>query len=157
MKTDEIKTMIDLYIDSELSKEKEILLFTMLSQDGDAREYFKSVNYLKNNFQNNIEEFPSKLDESILKQIEGTHKKHAFVSINKKVLLWASCAAAAFLIFISAFYYNKYEDYKDQLVNLSREVKKQNQDLQLIMNAMPEIEVKGRVYWTKEVIVNANL
>jgi hypothetical protein len=54
-------------------------------------------------------------------------------------------------------FYNKSESYKEQFNNLTHEVKKQNSDLQLILNAMPEIEVRSGYYRTKEIVVRANL
>ena len=48
MNTEEIKKTIQLYFDGELEKNEEPLLFTSLSQDEEARDYFKSMNLLKN-------------------------------------------------------------------------------------------------------------
>ena len=46
MSTNEIIAMIDLYFDGELEKGKEPIMFTMLSQDLEGREYFKKLNAL---------------------------------------------------------------------------------------------------------------
>lgn len=164
MKTDEIKLLIDLYADGELGKEKEPVLFTMLSQDSEAREYFKGVNYLKNNFLHNSLEYPVRLDEKILHSIESAQPKQSTVFTNKNIFLFFSYSLVAALLLISLNFYKQSEnskrmseEYKAQFYNLSYEVKKQNADLQLILNAMPEIEVRSGYYRTKEVVVNANL
>ena len=156
MNTDEIKNMIDLFADGELNKEKEPVLFTMLSLDGEAREYFKGVNYIKHSFQQNLEEYPPDLDGRVLHSIENIQQKHSTVFINKKTFLFLSCSVVAICIFATIIFFNKSESYKNQFVALTQEVKKQNADLQLILNAIPEIEVRSGYYRTKEIIVNAN-
>jgi len=164
MNTDDIKLMIDLYADGELEKTKEPLLFTMLSQNSEARDYFKGVNYLKNNFQQNGTEYPARLDERILHSVESAQTKQSTVFTNKNIFLFFSYSLVAALLLISLNFYKQSEqfkkqseDYKAQFNNLTYEVKKQNADLQLILNAMPEIEVRSGYYRTKEVVVNANL
>jgi hypothetical protein len=164
MKTDDIKYMIDLYADGELSREKEPILFTLLAQNSEAREYFKGVNYLKNNFQLNGMEYPSKLDERILHSIENAGQKQSTVFTNKNIFLFLSSSLAVALLCISLVLFkqsNEFkqqsEDYKQRFFGLTYEVKRQNNDIQLILNAMPEIEVRSGYYRTKEVMVNANL
>jgi hypothetical protein len=58
MKTEEFKELINLYFDGELKKEKEILLFTNLSQNEEARIYFKEMNLLKTAAGTLTEEYP---------------------------------------------------------------------------------------------------
>jgi hypothetical protein len=157
MNTDEIKNMIDLFADGELQKEKEPILFTSLSQDNEAREYFKGVNYIKHAFQQTLEEYPHNLDDKVLRSVEKFQHKHSTVFINKKTFLFLSCSVVAICIFVTVMFYNKSENYKEQFVNLTHEIKKQNADLQLILNAMPEIEVRSGYYSTKEVVVKASL
>ncbi len=156
MNTDEIKNMIDLFADGELSREKEPILFTMLSLDSEAREYFKGVNYIKHSLQQNFEEYPTDLDDKVLHSVEKIQQKHSTVFINKKTFLFLSCSVVAICIFATIIFFNKSESYKNQFISLTREVKKQNADLQLILNAMPEIEVRSGYYRTKEIVVNVN-
>lgn len=157
MNTGEIKEMADLFADGELPKEKEPILFTMLSQDSEAREYFKGINYIKHAFQNTMQEFPTNLDEKVLHSVEKLQNKQSTVFINKKTFLFLSYSVVAICIFATIMFYNKSESYKDQFVNLTQEVKKQNADLQLILNAMPEIEVRSGYYRTPEIVVKANM
>ena len=88
MNTDDIKMLVDLYTDGELPKEKEPVLFSLLSADPEAREYFKCANYLKNNFQVNMSEFPSSLEENILRSVENSGKKQSTVFTNKNIFLF---------------------------------------------------------------------
>ena len=164
MNTDDIKMLVDLYTDGELPKEKEPVLFSLLSADPEAREYFKCANYLKNNFQVNMSEFPSSLEENILRSVENSGKKQSTVFTNKNIFLFFSYSLAVILIFITLNFYNQSEqfkkqseEYRIQLNSLAGEVKKQNADLQLILNAMPEIEVRSGYFRTREIVVNANL
>jgi len=65
MNTEELKNMIQLYFDGELEKNKEPLLFTALSQDAEARDYFKSMDLLRNTVKETEEEFPQELEKRI--------------------------------------------------------------------------------------------
>jgi negative regulator of sigma E activity len=81
MNTEELKNMIQLYFDGELEKNKEPLLFTSLSQDAEARDYFKSMNLLRNTVKGTEEEFPQELEERIfysLKKEEVKNKSSFF-------------------------------------------------------------------------------
>jgi len=61
-----MEEIINKYFDDESSKEEETFMFTQLSLDEDAREYFKSLNLLKNTVEETKEDFPNELDEKLL-------------------------------------------------------------------------------------------
>ncbi len=61
MSTDDIKKLINEYFDDEMKKEEEVFLFTTLSQDEEAREYFKKMNLLKTSLDEVKEDFPLEL------------------------------------------------------------------------------------------------
>ncbi|MCB9248205.1 MAG: hypothetical protein H6613_06520 [Ignavibacteriales bacterium] len=48
MSTENIKEIINQYFDNELTKSEEVILFTQLSQDENAREYFKKNEFTQN-------------------------------------------------------------------------------------------------------------
>jgi len=157
MNTNEIIRMIDLYFDGELDKGKEPVMFTLLSQDSEAREYFKKLNSLKNRMVSVMEEFPSKLDEKILRSVGGLNEKQTILFINKKVFSAVTYTVSVVLLILTIFFYSKSEEYKVQFVDLTREVKKQNDKLELIMNALPQVDVSGSYYRTKQIIVRPNI
>lgn len=156
MKTNEIIRMIDQYFDGELEKGKEPFMFTLLSQDGEAREYFKSSNALKAGIINTMEEFPSKLDEKILRSVGNINEKPKTLFINRKVFSAVTYSVTVILLILVIFFYSKSEEYKVQFADLTREVKKQNDRLELIMNALPQVDVSGSYYRTKQIIVRPN-
>ena len=156
MSTNEIINMINQYFDDELEKGKEPIMFTFLSQDSEAREYFKKLNALKSGLVNSLEEFPTALDEKILRSIGQSNENQLTFFINKKVFSAITYSVSVILLILTIFFYSKSEDYKVQFVDLTREVKKQNERLELIMNALPPVDVSGSYYRTKQIIVKPN-
>lgn len=63
MSTEKVKEIINQYFDNELNKSEEIFLFTQLSQNEEARNYFKEMNLLNSVIKEGVEEFPQNLDE----------------------------------------------------------------------------------------------
>lgn len=157
MNTNEIIMMIDLYFDNELEKEKEPVLFSLLSQDSEAREYFKKLNALKSGISNSFQEFPIKLDERILHSVGSIKQKHNDIFINKKIFTAISYSFTVILLILTIFFYAKSEEYKVQFFDLTREVKKQNDKLELLINALPEVEITGGYLKTKQIIVKPNI
>lgn len=157
MKTDDLRNMIDLYFDGELEKSKEPILFSLLSQDAEGREYFKKLNALKSEIGNSLESFPAALDEKILRSVGQIDEKRISALINKKVFSVIAYSATIILLILTIFFYSRAEEYKVQFVDLTREVKKQNDRLELIMNAMPQVEVTGGYLKTKQIVVRPNM
>ena len=157
MSTNEIIAMIDLYFDGELEKGKEPIMFTMLSQDLEGREYFKKLNALKSGLTNSVEEFPVKLDEKILRSIGKLEGKQTETFIYRKVLNAVTYSFTVILLILTIIFYSRSEDYKVQFSDLTREVKKQNDKLELIMNAIPPVEVTGTYLRTKQIVVRPTM
>jgi hypothetical protein len=157
MNRKEMETMIDLYFDGELEKGKEPIMFTMLSQDLEGREYFKKLNALKSSLTNSLEEFPDKLDEKILRSIGKLDGKQTVTFINRKVLNAVTYSFTVILLTLTIFFYSRSEEYKVQFADLTREVKKQNDRLELIMNAIPPVEVTGTYLRTKQIVVRPTM
>ena len=157
MKTEDLKTMIDLYFDGELEKGKEPILFTSLSQDEEARDYFKKMNALTNEIGNSLDGFPEDLDTKIMRKVGQINDRQMSAFINKKVFSVIAYSATIILLILTIFFYSRAEEYRVQFVDLTREVKKQNDRLELIMNAMPQVEVTGGYLKTKQIIVRPNM
>ena len=153
MSTNEIIGMIDNYFDGELEKGKEPLMFTLLSQDGEAREYFKKLNALESGIANSLEVFPAQLDEKILRSIGTLNEEKNTLFINRKVYTAVTYSVSVILLVLTIFFYSKSEEYKVQFADLTREVQKQNDKLELIMNAIPPVEITGSFYRTRQIVV----
>ncbi len=157
MNRKEMETMIDLYFDGELEKGKEPIMFTMLSQDLEGREYFKKLNALKSGLTNSVEEFPGKLDEKILRAVGKLEGKQTETFIYRKVFNTVTYSITVILLILTIIFYSRSEDYKVQFSDLTREVKKQNDKLELIMNAIPPVEVTGAYLRTKQIVVRPTM
>ena len=55
MSTEQIKELINRYFDNQLEKSEEVFMFTQLSQEEGAREYFKQMNVLSESIKNTFE------------------------------------------------------------------------------------------------------
>jgi hypothetical protein len=150
---DKLKTMVELYFDGELEKGKEPMLFSMLSQDEEARNYFKRLNAIKINIDYTLEEFPASLDEKILRTVENSVKERKVGFINKKKFDVFVYASAVVFMILSIFFYQKSEEHKIQFNDLTREVKEQNIKIDMLINSLPQIEVQGSFVRVKEVVV----
>jgi hypothetical protein len=149
----ELGKMVDLYFDGELERGKEPILFSMLSQDEDARNYFKQLNSIKTNMDYTLEEFPKALDEKILRTVESSMKEKSTGLMNKKKFDVFVYATAVVFMFLSIFFYQKSEEHKIQFNDLTREVKEQNIKIDMLINSLPQIEVQGSFIRIKEVVV----
>jgi len=149
--------MIDLYFDGELDKGKEVIMFSILSRDYEAREYFKKLNALKAGLAAAADEFPAELDQKILHAVGGLNEKKENFFTNRKIFSAAAYSVSLLLLILTIFFYSRSEEYKVQFADLTREVKKQNDRLELIMNALPQVDVSGSYYRTQQIIVRPNI
>jgi hypothetical protein len=132
--------MINEYFDGELDKKSEVSLFVLLSQNDDAREYFKSLNVLETTVNETLEEFPIELEERILKSIAKKPVKSGFFS-NIKIL--------------PAIPYAKVSSYQEKVDNLSKQMMFQSRTIHLLYNSLPGVEVQAA--FDNEIIVKPKI
>jgi len=154
MNTNELNQMIDMYFDAELDKRSEPVLFSLLSQNPDAREYFKKMNLIKNGLGNIIEEFPLELDRKILLTVGTNNQKHKSILAFRNYIVPVTYIVSVLLLALSIFFYTKSEEYKVRLVDLTREVNQKDENIYTIMNTLREVEVKGSYLKMKTIRVN---
>jgi hypothetical protein len=154
MKTEKLIELIDLYFDSELKQGQEVILFTSLGADSQAREYFKKMNSLHSVISESLEEFPQTLDHKILNKLEQFDNKTSTAFLSQKVFTSITLLFSIILLAVSIFFFSKSEEYKVQLVDLTREVSMQNEKIFSIMNTLPEVEVKMPYIRMKMIRVN---
>ncbi|WP_290664606.1 hypothetical protein, partial [Ignavibacterium sp.] len=77
----EFKTieLINSYFDGDLEKNKEPILFSLLSDNQKARDYFKQLSVLRNEINNSQEEFPSELEERIFRTIQKKKSSSEYI------------------------------------------------------------------------------
>ncbi len=115
MSTEEIEKIINQYFDNELTKNEEVVLFTQLSKDEKAREYFKEMNLLNTVIQESVEEYPLKLDSRIFSKIKTEQEITTPNKSFKHVYNLVSYAFGLILLAMSLFFYNESMQYKNKL------------------------------------------
>ncbi len=154
MNTEELKNLIDLYYDGELEKGKEPLLFTSLSQDSEARDYFKSINLLKNSVAETEEEFPEELEERIFYSLKNKKAKTEYNFIKSPAAI-ISYAFMIILIILNIYLLGRIDSYNEKMNAVETVVEKQNQVIELLYNSLPETEIRAK--WDNEIIIKSNL
>lgn len=143
MSTEKIKEIINQYFDNELNKSEEVFLFTQLSQNEEARKYFKEMNLLKSVIKETEQDFPQKLDKKILSKL----KVEKPIIIEKKptvrIFNYLSYAFAIILLALSIFFYDESMQYRNKLELTYQQVYQQNQMIQVLFNTLPQAEVRG--------------
>ena len=155
MNTEELKIKINEYFDGELTKAKEALLFSRLSDDAEAREYFRDFNKITTAVQESFKAMPNELEERILFSVGDVSEKRNnsfFRSWNYTI---AAYAAAALFLITALFFYSSNNEYKQKLEMTIEKVNTQSQMIQLLYNSLPAAEVDTKL--ENQVIVNANL
>lgn len=151
---EKLRIMINEYFDGELDKKSEVSLFVLLSQNDDAREYFKSLNVLETTVNETLEEFPIELEERILKSIAKKPVKSGFFS-NIKILPAIPYATMLVLLFLSGYLFFKVSSYQEKVDNLSKQMMFQSRTIHLLYNSLPGVEVQAA--FDNEIIVKPKI
>jgi len=141
MNTEEFKNMIKMYFDGELAKNKEPLLFTSLSQDAEARDYFKSMNLLKHAVEETENEFPYELEERIFHSLKNKKKNRALDYKDLGIAKIISYSLVAILVIINIYLLGRISSYNDKMNAVETVVQKQNQMIELLFNSLPTSEI----------------
>ncbi|WP_304132350.1 hypothetical protein [Ignavibacterium album] len=142
----EFKTieLINSYFDGELEKNKEPILFSLLSDNQKARDYFKQLSVLRNEINNSQEEFPSELEERIFRTIQK--KKSSSEYIRKfNFINTLSYAITFLLIILNIYLFIKTSTYQEKIESLSKEIRIQAKTIEMIYNSLPAVEIKSAI------------
>jgi hypothetical protein len=152
----EIQKLVQQYIDGELDKGYEPLLFSTLAADEEGRTYFKMMNLLHNAVEDKMEEFPEELEERIFKSVEKKETHKLYTIKRNFYLIGASLSIAVLMLIISSFLFFELKEYKSRIDIVSEQVMLQNQTIELILNnSLPPAEVEMKR--VNEIIIKANL
>jgi len=153
MSSEKIKELINRYFDNELDKSEEVFLFTQLSQEEGAREYFKQMNVLSENVKNTFEEFPFELEEDILTAtVTGVRKRNKF-SFNIQSVI--GYAFSVVLLIVSLFIYTQSVEYRADIEMNIQQINHQNKMLEMMFHALPTTEVKAK--FTNDIIIRPTI
>jgi len=143
MNTEKIKEIINQYFDNELSKGEEVILFSQLSQDQEAREYFKEMNTLRNVIDSSYEEFPNDLDEQIFSKISKSGNELPFYKDRTKIFTSLSYVFALLLLAVTIFFYTESIQYREKIDIAYEQVNQQNKMINILLNTLPQAEVRA--------------
>ena len=142
MNNEKIKELINRYFDNELDKSEEVFLFTQLSQEEEAREYFKHMNMLSENMKNTFEDFPFELEEEILNAAVNGRKNQKWFAFNIQSVI--GYAFSVVVLVISLFVYTQSIEYKADIEMNIQQINQQNKMLEMMFHALPPTVVKAK-------------
>jgi hypothetical protein len=154
MNDDKSLELINLYFDGELEKSNEANLFTLLASDQSKREYFRQLIVVRNSVENSMVEFPSELDERILRSVSSTSEKKFSFFTGQRLFASVSYAVALILLFLSGYLFFKVSSFQDRVDNLSQQMMIQSKTIQMLYNSLPGVEVIGTL--DNKVIIKPN-
>jgi len=97
----EIFLMIDSYVDGELDRNEEEILFEQLASNPEARNYLRKVNVLNNQLKLSAAEFPPHLERDITNSI--SRRTASPLSYKARFAGYISAGISTILLIISLF------------------------------------------------------
>ena len=154
MDKEQINNLTDAFFHNELSKAEESLLFTVLSENDEAKEYFKELLIFSDSIRLTTEELPENLDRDILnktvKRSTKTKRKDRHQSSHIFIYLFA-----ALFFLVSFFFYQKLQEYHQEINNIHKIVNYQNKVISLFINSLPAAQVNETLQ--NKVVIKKNL
>ncbi len=152
MDKEQINNLTDAFFHNELSKAEESLLFTALSENDEAREYFKESLIFSESVKLTTEKVPKDIDKKILnKTVELSTKRK---SIYQRSHIFIYLLAALFFL-ISVFFYQKLQEYHQEVNNIHKIVNYQNKVISLFINSLPAAQVNETLQ--NKIVIKKNL
>ncbi len=155
MLCENVRMMIQNYVDDELEKGKEPFIFTHLAQCDDCRNHFKVMNSLTTAAKNDAKEFPSLLERRILTSIAVKNENKYVHFISGTVQKVIPYVLTLILFFISLFLFRQTNAYEEKLNEAVEEIKTQKIKVELLYNSLPQTVVEEQL--ENKVIIHANM
>ena len=145
--------MIDSYLDGELNRGDEDILFEQLAVNPEAREYLRKVNLVSNQTRLSAAEFPSTLEQNILNSVN----KRTASPFTPAARLTGYFAAgiSIILLIVTLFLLGQVSDYRTEIRTVLNRVEKQDQMIEALYNSFPAAEVKAA--YSNEIIVKPKI
>lgn len=134
--------LINSYFDGELSKKDEPALFSMMSADEEARDYFRNLHLLRSGVELSEEDFPDELDNKILMSVASKPAPPVKIHRYQQWMLPAAGAFAVVFALIAFFLMTELQSYRMSLARLDEKIKTQNQTIEMLYNSFPVVTVK---------------
>lgn len=153
MSSEKIKILINKYFDNELKKNEEVFLFSQLSQDEKARNYFKTINLISEGVHSTMENVPGELEGTILNSILSKTEKSKIFHFNIPTVI--GYVFSIILLIISIFMYSQSLEYKNDIKMSIQQINQQNKMIEMLFHSLPETEVKAT--FANEVVVKPTI
>ncbi|MCF8305579.1 MAG: hypothetical protein K9I71_04210 [Ignavibacteriales bacterium] len=141
MDENRIKEMVQMFLDDELDKKSEALLFAILSESEKHRSYFKGLSMLSIATRNSVEEFPEHLDSTILEKVAQREQKNPQSISFGNFKTWFRAAAIIILMALSSYLFIVNSNYQSRLDHTSQKLASQERLIQLVLNSLPPADV----------------
>jgi len=150
MNCDDIKLMISEYLDDELPKGKDIILFTHLSGCPECREEFKHQNLIQHTVKLNRHEVSGRLEQRIFNSIQN-EKKISVKWIARPVPAYVNYILGLIIVLITLFSFLQVSSLRYDLNDIRARydtaidrIQYQSRQMDLIMNNVPAIRITGQ-------------
>ena len=150
---DEIFLMIDSYIDGELSRNDEDILFEQLALNSDARDYFRKVNLIRNQTECLTKEFPVMLEKKIISGVQRNSLQR--YSYSARFTGIVAAGISIFLLAITFFLLNQVADYRNEIRSAVNQMRKQSTIIEALYNSFPPTEVHAQ--YSNEIIIKPKI
>ena len=129
------------FLENELIKEDQKLLFSHLGECEVCRDYFSAAALLNSTIVEEKNLFPEFLDEEILSKLpkEKSFTFEGFFTV--KIPAYFAYALVAIVILLSLTLLNEVTQYKHELHQTAQQLKEQKRTVELLFNSLPPVEV----------------
>ncbi len=145
--------MIDSYIDGELNRSDEDILFEQLAVNPDARDYLRKVNYVNSQSRMSSVEFAPSLERNILNHIDQRSVSRVTPAV--KLTGYFAAGISVILLIVSLFLLGEVSDYRTEINTALNRMEEQNQMIEALYNSYPAAEVHAR--YSNEIIVKPKI
>ena len=146
MDCEQINLMISEYLDNELDKGKEGILFSHLSKCSECREEVETQNLIQNKIKLHQKEVSERFEEKIYSSIKN--KMHVQAPVAKRAYIYSSYTLAFVVSVIALISFLMFSSIKSDLNKLEQKygaaverIQFQNQQLNLMMRNMPAVQI----------------
>lgn len=150
MNCDDIKLMISEYLDDELPKGKDIILFTHLSGCTECREEFKHQNLIQHTVKLNRREVSGRLEQRIFNSIQN-EKRISVKWIARPVPAYINYILGLIIVLITLFSFMQVSSLRYDLNDIRARydtaidrIQYQSRQMDLIMNNVPAVRITGQ-------------
>lgn len=143
--------LINRYYENETNTEEENYLFSVLSNNDEAKKYFKGFLFLQNSKELVENEVPYELDEKIKKNIDKSPPIKSYSNSLNSKRTYITATLSVVLLFLTILFYTEKENFKDEFINASKSNAKQERIIEALYQSLPSAVVESKENY--EVIV----